>query len=350
MRASCSTRRCRSTRRFRSTAPGMACCRDATRPSAVSSPVMWAEALDVMLARARRQRPRPRPARGHLGLGAAARQRLSQRRRRPARSQRSTRRGRSPPQIAPLLSRPVAPIWMDSSTAPSARRSQRPSAAPRVLARHTGSRAFERFTGPQIRKFAATEPAAYAATERVHLVSSFLASLLVGRPRAGRSGRRVGHEPDGSRGRHVVARRRSTRPRPDWPRKLPAIAPSWTDRRHACRRTGRRATACRRRKVIVWSGDNPCSLIGVGLVREGRVAISLGTSDTIFGLMKEPRVDPSGTGHVFGVADRRLHGPHRASATDRWRASACAIAYGLTWTDFSRALDVTPPGNDGARC
>ena len=35
-------------------------------------------------------------------------------------------------------------------------------------------------------------------------------------------------------------------------------------------------------------------------MREGRVAISLGTSDTIFGLMKEPRVDPSGTGHVFG--------------------------------------------------
>ena len=43
--------------------------------------------------------------------------------------------------------------------------------------------------------------------------------------------------------------------------------------------------------IVVWSGDNPCSLIGVGLVREGRLAVSLGTSDTVFGLMREPRVD-----------------------------------------------------------
>ncbi|MFH7813362.1 hypothetical protein ACH0C8_15735, partial [Acetobacter lovaniensis] len=54
-------------------------------------------------------------------------------------------------------------------------------------------------------------------------------------------------------------------------------------------------------KVVTWSGDNPCSLVGVGLVREGRLAISLGTSDTVFGLMREPRVDATGTGHVFGA-------------------------------------------------
>ena len=54
-------------------------------------------------------------------------------------------------------------------------------------------------------------------------------------------------------------------------------------------------------RVVAWSGDNPCSLIGTGLVREGRVAVSLGTSDVIFGLMEEPRVDSTGTGHVFGA-------------------------------------------------
>ena len=50
-----------------------------------------------------------------------------------------------------------------------------------ALAERTGSRAFERFTGPQIRKFFKRQPDAYAATDRVHLVSSFLASLLAGR-------------------------------------------------------------------------------------------------------------------------------------------------------------------------
>ena len=127
--------------------------------------------------------------------------------------------------------------------------------------------------------------------------------------------------------------------------KLPTIAPSWSV-------AGTLSPYWQTRlglppaRVIAWSGDNPCSLIGVGLVREGRVAISLGTSDTIFGLMKEPRVDPSGTGHVF------------ASPTGDYMGLTCFSngslarervqdAYGFTWTDFSRALDVTPAGNQG---
>ena len=48
------------------------------------------------------------------------------------------------------------------------------------LAGYTGSRDYTRFTGPQIRKFFETEPAAYADTARIHLVSSFLASRLIG--------------------------------------------------------------------------------------------------------------------------------------------------------------------------
>ena len=39
--------------------------------------------------------------------------------------------------------------------------------------------------------------------------------------------------------------------------------------------------------ATVWSGDNPCSVIGLGLIKPGQVAISLGTSDTYFRLDEE---------------------------------------------------------------
>ena len=44
----------------------------------------------------------------------------------------------------------------------------------------TGSRAYERFTGPQIRRIFETQPDVYHDTERISLVSSFVASLLIG--------------------------------------------------------------------------------------------------------------------------------------------------------------------------
>jgi xylulokinase len=81
-------------------------------------------------------------------------------------------------------------------------------------------------------------------------------------------------------------------------------------------------------------------------VREGRVAISLGTSDVIFGLMREPRVDPTGTGHVFGAPTGDFMGltvfKNGSLARERVRDE-----FGLTWPEFSQALGKTPPGNIG---
>jgi xylulokinase len=98
--------------------------------------------------------------------------------------------------------------------------------------------------------------------------------------------------------------------------------------------------------VVAWSGDNPCSLIGVGLVREGRLAISLGTSDTVFGLMTRPTVDAGGVGHVFGAPTGDFMGltcfSNGSLARERVRDE-----YGMTWPEFSNALAMTPPGNDG---
>src|SRR5437667_12695001 len=95
-----------------------------------------------------------------------------------------------------------------------------------------------------------------------------------------------------------------------------------------------------------WSVDTPCSLIGTGLVREGLVATSLGTSDTIFGLTREPRVDATGTGHVFAAPTGAYMGltvfKNGSLARERVRDEL-----GLSWAEFSRTLASTPPGNGG---
>jgi xylulokinase len=100
-------------------------------------------------------------------------------------------------------------------------------------------------------------------------------------------------------------------------------------------------------RVVTWSGDNPCALIGLGLVEEGRLGVSLGTSDTVFAATARPNPDPGGSGHVF------------ASPAGGYMALTCFAngslarervrdAYGLAWPEFSRMLSTTPPGNGGA--
>jgi xylulokinase len=308
---------------------------------ALSSPLMWAEALDVMFGRL---------ANSGIDLGkiaaisGSAQQHGSVYLNRAAAAALGSLDPARPlaEQIVPLLSRAASPIWMDSSTAEECREITAAVGGAGALSTHTGSRAFERFTGPQIRKFSKIDPSGYAATDRVHLVSSFMASLLTG-----------GHAPldpgDGS-GMNLMDLASSdwwapavTATAPDLAAKLPPIRPAYsvagTLSSYWQQRHGLPAAA-----VVTWSGDNPCSLIGTGLVREGRMAVSLGTSDVSFGLMEAPRVDASGTGHVFGAPTGAFMGltvfKNGSLARERVRN-----AFGMSWPDFSRALSSTPAGN-----
>jgi xylulokinase len=310
---------------------------------AVSSPLMWVEALDAMMGRIRES---GLDMRGFAAVSGSAQQHGSVYLKAGARKaigSLDASRG-LPEQIEPLLSRPVSPIWMDSSTGVECAEITAAVGGAEMLARHTGSRAFERFTGPQIRRFFKQDRAGYDATDRVHLVSSFMASLLAGAD--------APIDPGDGAGMNLMDlattswwKRAVEATATGLARKLPRLAPSATV-------VGTLSTYWQRRhglpgaRVVAWSGDNPCSLIGTGLVREGRVAISLGTSDVIFGLMREPRVDPTGTGHVFGAPTGDFMGltvfKNGSLARERVRDE-----FGLTWPEFSRALDKVPPGNIG---
>jgi xylulokinase len=245
-----------------------------------------------------------------------------------------------------IFSRPTSPIWMDSSTAVECAEIRKKLGGIKATAEITGSDTFERFTGPQIRKFYKTEPEAYAQTASIALVSSFMASLLAGKIAP------IDHG-DGAGMNLMDIRRKVWHPdalaatAPDLKQKLPPLAESWkvvgAVSPYFVKRFGLNPEA----QTLVWSGDNPCSVVGLGLIREGMVAISLGTSDTYFGSMKKCRTDEHGEGHVFG------------SPTGDYMTLICfkngslarekiRDAYGIKdWKKFGEALATTPPGNNG---
>ena len=312
---------------------------------ATSSPLLWAEALDRMMALIARESDldlsRIRAVsgsaqqHGSVYLNATAGAALA-----------GLDAGRPlAAQLVGIFSRKVAPIWMDSSTTRQCAEITHALGGAEAVARLTGSRAFERFTGPQIRKFHEHDPASYRRTETVHLVSSYLASLL--------AGTRAPIEPGDGAGMNLMdlARKRwapaaLAATAPDLAAKLPPLSEPWAVvgslSPYWMRRHGFPAAA-----VIAWSGDNPCSLVGTGLVTEGAMGISLGTSDTAFALMRDPQPDPSGAGTVFGAPTGDYMGlicfKNGSLARERVRNH-----HGMDWAAFSRALRDTRPGNGGA--
>ena len=248
-------------------------------------------------------------------------------------------------QIEPVLARAEAPIWTDSSTTRECGEIRRALGGPRAVTELTGSDAFERFTGPQIRRFARMEPEAWAATAHVGLVSSFVTSVLAGRLAP------IDHG-DGS-GMNLLDIRRL-----EWSaaavaataegldRRLPPTCAPWTVvgtiAPYFVSRYGLPASA----QVVAGSGDNPCSLVGVGVREPGEAVLSLGTSDTYFGLLDGVAVDPEANGHVF-VAPSGHPMSLICFRNGSLAREAVRDRYGLDWAGFDAALRATPPGNDG---
>lgn len=82
------------------------------------------------------------------------------------------------PQLENAYSRSVIPNWQDSSTTAECRALDAAFGGSAGLARTTGSKAHERFTGAQIMRFKRVDPTAYTETDRISLVSSAITTLL----------------------------------------------------------------------------------------------------------------------------------------------------------------------------
>lgn len=249
-------------------------------------------------------------------------------------------------QLVGALSRPSSPIWMDSSTDLECAEIEEALGGKAATVALTGSAAFERFTGPQIRAFYKRDPIAYENTAHIALVSSFLASVLVGKIAPIDYGDGAGMNlMDIKATAWSGAALNATAPK--LAAKLPPVVPSNTVVGPLAPVWVQRWGFAPDAQVVTWSGDNPSSLIGTGLIEPGQSAISLGTSDTYFGAMSEARTDPAGEGHVFG-SPAGGYMSLICFKNGSLAREAIRDQYGLDWAGFAVAIRQTEPGNNGA--
>lgn len=246
-------------------------------------------------------------------------------------------------QLRPILSRPTSPIWMDRSTHAVCRELDEKFGS--QLIERTGSPAVERFTGPQIRKFFLTEPEAYKRTCRIHLVSSFMASVLCGKDAPIDYGDGAGMD---LLDLHSLSwdKEITEFTAPGLLEKLPPavsgkhIAGELAD---YFARFGMKPGI----PVAVWTGDNPGSLVGTGCFAPGVAGLSFGTSDTLFAPMKKFHTDPEHCGHVFGNPAGGFMSlicfSNGSLAREKIKEQ-----YQVSWEYFDgAAMTETTPGNNG---
>lgn len=239
-----------------------------------------------------------------------------------------------------ILTRPVSPIWLDASTQEECDQITQAVGGKQNAIRTTGSAITRRFSAAQIRRYANQFPERWQETTSVHLVSSFLASVLAGKPAPIDLGDGAGMNLmnlDSLEWDQTFVQATAS----NLLEKLPPLAPTYTILGNISPYFATKFGINPQAQCTAWSGDNPCSLVGMGVVRPGTWIISLGTSYTHFVPLSKPTTDPKGFGHVFG----NPIGGYMGLSCFKNGALACIALkekLNLSWEEFDQALYTLP--------
>lgn len=262
-------------------------------------------------------------------------------------------------QQEPAFCLPNGPSWMDSSTTRYCAELEEAVGGPDRVAEISGSRAYERFTGNQIAKRIHEDPAFLEKCGRIALVSSMLTSLLCG-----------DYAPiddsDGSGMNLLDVRERVWSPElvkattkysssSNATEKLVAALGPQVSRAYSSvgsihayfQKKYGFAADC---KVISFSGDNPCTLAGIGLSQPGDVGVSLGTSSTLFAVVLTEAARFSGKeGHFFcnPIDPKSVMAMICFKNGSLTRQDVRDRRAGASWETFEELMQATKAGNGG---
>lgn len=238
-------------------------------------------------------------------------------------------------QLEQAFSRTIIPNWQDSSTTQECREFEAHVGGAAKLAKITGSRAYERFTGPQILHFRKKDPRAYENTARISLVSSFVTTMLCA------DGEVKGIDESDACGMNLWD---LSTPQRGWSQPLLELVAGSTgeaaqqlyQKLGAVESDGGRIVG----RVGKWwqerlgfsddclvcpaTGDNPATLMSFALSPR-EALVSLGTSDTL--LIPAPRFKPSEAFHVF-YHPARVAAPNATEAQSSSQPKSSTITSG----------------------
>jgi xylulokinase len=249
------------------------------------------------------------------------------------------------------FSHPFSPNWQDASTQAQCEEFDKKLGSPEALAERTGSKAHHRFSGPQILRFRSKYSDAYAATARISLVSSFLASVLLGKIAPIDIGDVCGMDlwdiKAGKWNQDLLSLAAGGKDGVDKLRKKLGEVPEdgggsfGKVSKYFVERYGLPSDC----EVIPFTGDNPATILALPL-RASDAIVSLGTSTTF--LMSTPEYKPNPAYHFMnhpttvGLYMFMLCYKNGGLAREHVRDALNGDANG-SWDTFNQVAARTPP-------
>jgi xylulokinase len=236
-------------------------------------------------------------------------------------------------------------LWSDQRTASQCRTITERIGAERLI-EITGNPAITGFQAPKILWLRENEPDAYARVRRILLPKDYVRLRLTGEYATDAS--------DASGTLLVDLRRRSWSEelleKLEVPRTWLPVVHEGPDATGALRADVAASTGLPTGLVVAaGGGDNAAAAVGNGIVREGLISSSIGTSGVVFADSEKPRIEPKGRLHAFchAVPGRyHLMGVTlSAGGSLRWWRDVAGA--GLDYDGMASVAAQAPPGSEG---